>query len=586
MKKVLAMLLVAVMAFALCACGGTGTGTGNGGNTDAEKLLSDAFIDPINEWNQYDELIAKIKVETDTAKRAEMMHEAEDILMSNGCVIPLYYYNDIYMEKDYVSGMFANLFGYKFFHKVTLANGSKTLRVNLASEPDFLDPALNSSVDGACLAVNSFAGLYTYNAEGKTVPDLATGYTISEPAEDGSVTFTVTLKDGLKWSDGSALTAKDFEYSWKRAAATATGSDYGYMFNSFVGYPDELAVSAKDDKTLEFSLIAPCAYMEGLMAFPTFFPVKQSAVEAYAKWQESPGGWCTEAGFVSNGPFVCTGWKHDVSMTYEKNPNYHDAANVTVDKIEYMLSADDTAIYAAYNAGNVDIIDSVPTDEIANLLKTENKEFKIVDNLGTYYVAFNANSELFKDKTPAEAACMRLAFNILIDRNAICETVGQTGQVAASSYIPLGMADGNGGVFKKDAEANSYYDADGINDDFDATVAKAKEYLEAAGFKFGADGKLSSETPIVIEYLTNDGTAHVAAAQIMQQDFAELGIQMSIQQVEWNTFLEERKQGNFDIAREGWLADFDDPINMLEMFQTDSGNNDCQYGRYDGWDKK
>ena len=198
MKKVLAMLLVAVMAFALCACGGTGTGTGNGGNTDAEKLLSDAFIDPINEWNQYDELIAKIKVETDTAKRAEMMHEAEDILMSNGCVIPLYYYNDIYMEKDYVSGMYANLFGYKFFHKVTLANGSKTLRVNLASEPDFLDPALNSSVDGACLAVNSFAGLYTYNAEGKTVPDLATGYTISEPAEDGSVTFTVTLKDGLK----------------------------------------------------------------------------------------------------------------------------------------------------------------------------------------------------------------------------------------------------------------------------------------------------------------------------------------------------------------------------------------------------
>ena len=586
MKKVLAMLLVAVMAFALCACGGTGTGTGNGGNTDAEKLLSDAFIDPINEWNQYDELIAKIKVETDTAKRAEMMHEAEDILMSNGCVIPLYYYNDIYMEKDYVSGMFANLFGYKFFHKVTLANGSKTLRVNLASEPDFLDPALNSSVDGACLAVNSFAGLYTYNAEGKTVPDLATGYTISEPAEDGSVTFTVTLKDGLKWSDGSALTAKDFEYSWKRAAATATGSDYGYMFNSFVGYPDELAVSAKDDKTLEFSLVAPCAYMEGLMAFPTFFPVKQSAVEAYAKWQESPGGWCTEAGFVSNGPFVCTGWKHDVSMTYEKNPNYHDAANVTVDKIEFMLSADDTAIYAAYNAGNVDIIDTVPTDEIANLLKTENKEFKIVDNLGTYYVAFNANSELFKDKTPAEAACMRLAFNILIDRNAICETVGQTGQVAASSYIPLGMADGNGGVFKKDAEANSYYDVDGINDDFDATVAKAKEYLEAAGFKFGADGKLSSETPIVIEYLTNDGTAHVAAAQIMQQDFAELGIQMSIQQVEWNTFLEERKQGNFDIAREGWLADFDDPINMLEMFQTDSGNNDCQYGRYDGWDKK
>jgi len=586
MKKLLALLLVAVMAFAITACVNEPVKTPNNDDAPkAEDLVSDAFIDPINDWAKYDELIEKIKLETDAAKRTEMMHEAEDILMSNGCVIPLYYYNDIYMEKDYVSGMYANLFGYKFFHHVTLANGSTTLRVNLASEPDYLDPALNSSVDGACLAVNSFAGLYTYDENGKTIPDLAVGYTVSDPAEDGSVTFTVTLKDGLKWSDGSALTAADFEYSWKRAAATATASDYGYMFSTFAGYPDELAVTAKDATTLEFTLVAPCAYIESLLAFPTFFPVKQAAVEAYADWQTSPGGWCTEAGFVSNGPFVCTGWTHDVSMTYEKNPNYHDAANVTVDKIEFMLSADDTAIFAAYNAGNVDIIDTVPTDEIKNLLETKNKEFKIVDNLGTYYVAFNANSELFKGKTPAQAACMRLAFNILIDRDAICEIVGQTGQVAASSYIPLGMADGNGGIFKETEEANSYYDVYAINDDFDATVEKARTYLKAAGFKFDEDGKLSDETPIVIEYLTNDGTGHVAAAQIMQQDFAEIGITMSIQQVEWNTFLEERKNGNFDIAREGWLADFDDPINMLEMFATASGNNDCQFGRYDGWDK-
>ena len=179
---------------------------------------------------------------------------------------------------------------------------------------------------------------------------------------------------------------------------------------------------------------------------------------------------------------------------------------------------------------------------------------------------------------------MRMAFNILIDRNAICETVGQTGQVAASSYIPLGMADGNGGIFKETAEANSYYDVSAINEDYEGTLALAREYLEAAGFKFNEDGTLSDETPIVIEYLTNDGTSHVAAAQIMQQDFAAIGIDMSIQQVEWNTFLEERKNGNFDIAREGWLADFDDPINMLEMFTTDSGNNDCQYGRFEGWD--
>ncbi|MBQ3100897.1 MAG: peptide ABC transporter substrate-binding protein [Clostridia bacterium] len=587
MKKLLAMLLALLTLLSLAACGGSSNDpadTGDAGNEEAVNaadLLSDAFIDPVNEWAQYDELIAQIKAETDYAKRVELMDQAEDILMSNGAVIPLYYYNDIYMQKDYVDGIFANLFGYKFFYKTTMGNDTTTLRLNLASEPDFLDPALNSSVDGACLAVNSFAGLYTYDEEGKTIPDLATGYEVSEPDENGYVTYTVTLREGLKWSDGSDLDATDFEYSWKRAASTETASDYGYMYSSFVGYPDEMAVTAKDATTLEFVLTAPCAYIEGLMAFPTFFPVPQEQVEAAAT-EGAPGAWCTEAGFVSNGPFVCTGWTHDTSMTYEKNPNYHRADEVTVDKLEFMLSADDTAIYAAYNAGNVDFIDTVPTDEIASLL--DNDEFYIVDNLGTYYVAFNVNSKLFDGKTAEEAACMRLAFNILIDRDYICENVGQTGQVAASSYIPLGMADGNGGVFKKDAEDRSYYDALAKLNNAEEAEELARKYLKAAGFKFDEDGTLSDETPIVIEYLTNDGTGHVAAAESMQQDFKAIGIEMSIQQVEWNTFLQERKNGNFDIAREGWLADFDDPINMLEMFTTDSGNNDCQFGRYDGWD--
>ena len=163
-------------------------------------------------------MIDEIKAETDFAKRTELMHEAEDVLMSNYCIIPLYYYNDIYMLKDYVEGMYANLFGTKFFQNVNMTNASTTLRLNLASEPDFLDPALNSSVDGACLAAASFSGLYTYNAEGHTEPACATGYTVSE---DG-LHFVVTLREGLKWSDGSDLTAADFEYSWKRAASEAT----------------------------------------------------------------------------------------------------------------------------------------------------------------------------------------------------------------------------------------------------------------------------------------------------------------------------------------------------------------------------
>ena len=576
MKKYLALFLALVMVLALAACGEkkpaeTASSDGTADVVDANKLVSAAFIDPITEWGKYDELIAQIKSETDFAKRTDLMHQAEDILMATNCVIPIYYYNDIYLMKDYVSGIYSNPYATKFFMYTKLSNGSDTLRLQLASEPDFLDPALNSSVDGACLAANSFSGLYTYDASGKPVPDCATGYEVSA---DG-LTYTVTLRSGLKWSDGSDLTAADFVYSWKRAASDATAADYAYMFNGIKGYPNNLAVSAPNATTFVFELESPCAYMEDLMAFPPFFPVKQSAVEAFEDWKTNPGGWCQDAGFVSNGAFVCTGWNHDVSMTYEKNPYWHNADKVTVNKLEYMLSADDTAIFAAYNAGNLDFADGVPTDEVAGLLG--NPEFHIVDELGTYYVAFNAKSKIFEGKTPQQAACMREAFTILIDRDYICTNIGQTGQVAANSFIPLGMADGNGGVFKKNAE-DGYFDAFAINNKQADTVARAVMLLKAAGYKFDGD-KLSAETPIQLEYLTNTTTGHIAIAESIQQDLSAVGIELSIQQQDWNVFLEERKAGHFDFAREGWIADFNDPINMLEMWTTASGNNDCQFGR-------
>ena len=570
MKKALAMVLTLAMMFSLFAFGGSAAFADG---EDAAALVSPDFIDPIKDWAKYDELIAQIKAETNFAARASLMHQAENILMATNCVIPIYYYNDIYMQKDYVDGIFANLFGFKYFMFANMANGSDTLRINLASEPSFLDPALNSSVDGACLAVNSFSGLYAYNAEGHTEPACATGYTVS----DDGLTYPVTLRDDLMWSDGSDLTAKDFEYSWKRVAADATAADYAYMLDNFVGYPNDLAVKAVDDTTLEFTLNSPCAYMEDLMAFPAFYPVKQEAVESYADWQTSPGGWCQEAGFVSNGAYVCTGWNHDVSMTYEKNPYWYDADKVTVEKLEFMLSDDDTAIYAAYNAGDVDFIDTVPTDEIASLLN--NPEFHIIDNLGTYYVAFNAKSKIFEGKTPEQAACMREAFTILIDRDYICENIGQTGQVPANAFIPLGMADGNGGIFKTEPVEQGYYDPYAINNDYDATVAKAVTLLKAAGYEFDDNNMLSASTPIQLEYLTNTTSGHIAIAESIQQDLAAVGIELTIQQQDWNVFLQERKQGNFDFAREGWLADFNDPINMLEMWTTVSGNNDCQFGR-------
>jgi peptide/nickel transport system substrate-binding protein/oligopeptide transport system substrate-binding protein len=171
---------------------------------------------------------------------------------------------------------------------------------------------------------------------------------------------------------------------------------------------------------------------------------------------------------------------------------------------------------------------------------------------------------------------MRLAFSKLIDRQYIIDTVGQCEQQPATSYIPAGMADGNGGTFK-DATAWTYPVDDGYYTT-DVDVEGAISLLESAGYKF-TDGKLDASTPITFEYLVNENTGHEAIAQCIQQDLAAIGITMTIRTIDWATFLQERKAGNYDVARNGWLADFNDPINMLEMWQTDSGNNDCQFGR-------
>ena len=556
MKKLLSLVLALVM---LMVC--------------AAPALADEGSEP--DWTEYDALVAEIKSTTDFVEREALLHKAEEMLMATYAVVPLYYYNDLYMQKSNVEGIYANLFQTKFFAYATkTGDNADTLRVNIASEPDYLDPALNSSVDGACLAALSFSGLYTYDSTGSLVPALAESY---EMSEDG-LTYTFTLKDDLKWSDGSKLDANDFVYSWKRAANPETAADYAYMLNGIAGYPDNLQVSASEDgKVFTVVLSAPCAYFLDLAAFPTFLPVQQAYVEANST-ADKPGAWCTEAGFVSNGAFTLTEWKHNESMVYVKNPNYYDADNVSVDELDFMLSADDTAILAAYQAGDVDYIDTVPTNEIQNL--KDGDDFHVIPNMGCYYVAFNVNSKMFEGKTATEAALERRALSMLIDRQYIIDTIGQTEQKVATSYIPEGMSDGNGGLFKENDDAYTFPYADDLGYyPTDVDVEGAVALLKQAGFKFNDDNTLSEETPITINYLTNDGTSHQAIAQAIQQDLAVIGVNMEITSEDWQTFLNDRKQGNFDVAREGWLADYDDPINMLEMFTTDSGNNDCQLGK-------
>ncbi len=457
---------------------------------------------------------------------------------------------------------------------VSTSDGS-TLRINLASEPTYLDPALNSTMDGGALASNSFVGLFMFDEDSNPVPALCDSYTVS----DDGLTYTFTLKDGLKWSDGSDLTAADFEYSWKRAADPQTAADYSYLFDVFAKDGDVINVKAEGN-TLTAVLAAPCPYFLQLCAFPIFMPVPQAAVEAADPDGTNPGAWCSEAGFVSNGAYVCTEWKHNESMVYEKNPYFYDADNVKVERLEFMLSADDTATFSAYNAGDLDFIEEVPNDEIASVIN--NEDFHVDEQLGNYYVAFNVNDAMFDGMSAEDAATLRHALGILIDRDYIVENIGQTGQKVATAFVPEGMSDGNGGIFREDdydypdADSKGYFSAEY---DFEAAKAEATELLESIGYKFNDDGTLSDENPISVEYLINENTGHQAIAEAIQSDWSSIGVDVTIKTEEWDTFLNDRKAGAFSVAREGWVADYDDPINMLEIFTSDSGNNDPQLGK-------
>lgn len=457
----------------------------------------------------------------------------------------------------------------------TVTQDKTTLRLNLASEPKYLDPALNSTVDGGCLAVNSFVGLFTSNEKNEIVPALVDTYEVS----DDQLTYTFHLKES-KWSDGSALTAADFEYSWKRAADPKTGADYSYLFDVFAKDEDGVIKVKADGNTLTAEVKVPCAYFLDLVAFPTFLPVPQASVEAANKDGSNPGAWCQEAGFISNGAYTLQSWTHNENMVYVKNPNYYDAENVTIEKLEFMLSADQTATYAAYNAGDLDFIDSVPNDETQKVLN--NDDFHIADQLGTYYFIFNVNADLFKGKTAEEAATLRKALSLLVDRDYIIENIAQTGQKLATSFVPEGMADGNGGIFKSSNYAYPVPETNGyFSDTYNAeeAIANAVELLKSIGYKFDDNNMLSEETPIALDYMINQDTGHQAIAEAIQQDWAQIGVDCQINTLEWSTFVQERKAGNFTVARNGWSADFNDPINMLDLWTSKSGNNDAQLGK-------
>ena len=374
-------------------------------------------------------------------------------------------------------------------------------------------------------------------------------------------TDTFHLRDGLKWSDGTDLTANDFVYSWKRVCDPMTAAPYAETVLGMVegyaeaveGNTDALNVVATDDKTLVVTLANNCPYFGSLAAFATLSPVQQATIEANGDaWAVSPET------YVSNGSFYVTEWVPGSHIMMSKNPNYWNADAIKLDKIKFNLMEDANAAYSAYQTGEVLLIKDVPTEEIPSF--EGNAEFHVEPIIGTYYLSLNTA------KAPFDNANVRKAFSLAIDREYVANTIMQGTYSPAYNFMGPGWMDAAGTQFMDNANGGELY----ISEDYEANLEEAKRLLTEAGYPNG-------EGLPAITYSTNDSGYHRPVAEYLQQAWAELGIDVTVETVEWASFTPMRRNGEYMAARNGWVGDYSDPSNMLELLYSTNGNNDGKY---------
>ena len=434
----------------------------------------------------------------------------------------------------------------------------KILSVQIGPNPETIDPALNSAVDGGNMILHTFECLLTVDQDGKLAPGQAESW---ETSEDG-LTWTFHLRDGLKWSDGSALTANDFVYSWRRVcdpmvaapyAETVLGMVEGYA-DAIGGNLEALGVEATDDSTFVVHLSQPCPYFGSLAAFATLSPVQQATIDA------NGDGWAVNADtYITNGCFYISDWVPGSYIMCTKNPNYWNADAIKLDGIKFNLIEDPNASYSAYQTGEVLFIKDVPTEEIPSL--EGNEEFYVDPIIGTYYLSLNTQREPFNDPK------VRKALSLAIDREYVANTLMQGTYSPASNFMGPGWIDTDGSQFIDNANGGQPY-IDTTK--HEANVEEAKRLLEEAGYPGG-------EGFPAITYSTNDAGYHKVVAEYLQQAWAEIGVQLQVDIVEWASFTPMRRNGDYDASRNGWVGDYDDPSNMLDLLYSTNGNNDGKF---------
>ena len=457
-----------------------------------------------------------------------------------------------------------------------VATGTNSIRVCFASEPETMDPSLNRTVDGNVMISHLFEGLYKWvdsdpsgdGRDGATAA-LDLGMAAAEPEVtdngDGTYTYTFTLRDDALWSDGQPVTANDFVYSWRRLVDPNTASPYNTIIAMVVNAneiiagelpKEELGVSAPDDQTFVVELTYNCPYFLDICAFPNTMPLREDIVEGNTTWTQDPST------YVTNGPFKMESWTHDAEIVMVPNENYYDMSNVSIERLTFALMDDANAQLTAFRNGDLDFMQNPPPDEVASLLA--DGTLIAGDYLGTYYACFNNSVAPFDD------VLVRKAFNLAIDRNYIVEMVTQAGEIPAGAWVPESVVDAEGtdGPDFREVGGDFWSTAE---EDYEANCEQARELLAQAGYP---NGEGFPETT----YLYNTDDKHQAVAEALQQMWSSvLGVDVTLNNQDWNVFLETRTAGDYSICRNGWIADYNDPVSFLDMFMTDNGNNDAHY---------
>ena len=439
------------------------------------------------------------------------------------------------------------------------AGKEKILRTNNSSEPGTLDPALATGTHDSWPMQHIYEGLMKYNEKGEVVEGVAKEMKVSE---DG-LTYTFVLRDDAKWSNGDPVTAEDFEFSWKRVLDPETASEYSYQlyylkngeaYNNGEATADDVGVKAIDDKTLEVTLESPTEYFPSLVAFYTYYPTQKATVEKNPDWAKDP----SKGDFVTNGPFKCVDWKHNEAIELVKNDQYYEADRIKLDGIHFDIIEDQNTAWQRYEGGEYDFLYNPPTTIVNKLKQSDSKELSLEDELSTYYYEINT------EKKPLNNVKVREALSLAIDRKSIVENITQGGQVPAEGMVPYGLKDDAGKDFR---EANGNF----IKEDDKEAVKLLEEGL--------AEENMTKDdlNGLVIVYNTDEN--HKKIAQAIQEMWnSKLGISMKLENMEFQTLIDRRRQGDFSIARAGWVGDYADPMTMLDLFTTGNPQNNSRWG--------